>query len=181
MADEIVDLSYSERACESFSGEMRLLLIQNAGHGFKRREDILAMQAGRQFLLGREELLTVDVHLTGLKRETKGIDSVVTLPFDGVAVGPYFEGVIQSGAANVQKRRWYRPVEFCARYRIKGLDCSGQDCFVEICNRSTDGNRWTPEIRTDSEALSFLNGASCEAVVEGRKTGPIVHGFTEKP
>lgn len=102
---------------------------------------------------------------------------MVTLSFDGVAGGPYFQGVIQPGAADVQKRRWCRPVEFCARYRIKGSDCAGQDCFVEICNRSADGSHWTPEITTDSEVLAFLNGASCEAVVEGRKTGPIVHIF----
>ena len=74
-----------------------------------------------------------------------------------------------------------KPVEFCAQYTLRGVDLQGQSCTVEIANRTNDGTHWTPEIKTDSEALGFLNGAHCEAVLENRKTGPVVHVFAALP
>ena len=178
-ADRIVNFHYAERAKETFGERAQLLPVQGADHGFKKKEDALAIEAVRQFLSGRREVLTVDVRISKPSLVQHGLTSTLTIPFDGFAKGPYFEGVIQPGAQDVQKRRGMKCVEFCASYALRGVDQAGQGCTVEIQNRTTDGVHWTPTVKTDSTELSFLNGAPCEAVLESRKTGPIVHLYAE--
>ena len=180
-ADRVVDYAYSEKAEAAYGGNAQLFAIRNAGHGFRREEDAVAKETVRQFLAGRREVLTVDVRTSKPVLERKGLNSTLTIPFDGFAKGPFFEGVIQAGAQDVQKRKGMRPVEFCAQYSLRGVDVRGQSCTVEIVNRTADGTHWIPEVRTDSEELGFLNGAYCEAVLENRKTGPVVHIFTGLP
>lgn len=175
--DKIVDLSYSERACQCYGENASLFPVQGGGHGFTGKKDELATQVVGMFLKGKKEILTVDVRLTGAKLERKGLNSTLTLPFEGFARGSCFQGVVQSGAADVQKRRGLKPVAFCADYSMKGVDHSGQACTLRVINRTNDGKRWVPEIRTDSQALQHLNDAACEAILENRKTGPIVHIF----
>ena len=178
-ADRVVNYRYAERAQETYGEHAQLMPIQGADHGFKKKEDALAKEVVRQFLSGRREVLTVDVRIARPSFTQHGLSSTLTIPFDGFAKGPYFEGVIQPGAQDVQKRRSMKCVEFCASYALRGVDRAGQGCTVEIQNRTTDGVHWTPTVKTDSAELSFLNTASCEAVLESRKTGPIVHIYAE--
>ncbi len=102
---------------------------------------------------------------------------VRTLAFCGTAAGPQFSGEIQLDAADVQKRRWGKPVEFCARYAISGTDSTGAPCTVRVTNRTTDGTHWQPSLETDSPALAAWNGAELKAVLEQRRVGPVVHLF----
>ena len=183
-ADRIVSFSYAEKAFSAYqgrsTGSIQLLPIQSADHGFRNEQDELAKAAVQQFLLGRKEILTVDVRVAKPSLKREGFCSVLTIPFDGFAKGPYFEGVIQPGAQDVQKRRGMKCVDFCASYVLHGVDRAGQGCTVAIQNRTTDGGHWTPSVKTDSAELGFLNNASCEAVLESRKTGPIVHIYAKR-
>ena len=180
-ADKVVPPHYAEDALAVYqarpSGTAQLLRLTGAGHGFKPREDDLAFAVIEQFLAGRREILAVDVRLTKTTfRFEHGMD-VRTLAFCGTATGPQFSGEIQPGAADVQKRKWGRPVEFCARYAIKGRDSTGAPCTVRVTNRTTDGTHWQPSLETDSPALAAWNGAEVKAVLEQRRVGPVVHLF----
>ncbi len=174
--DNIVAPHYAENAQKAYNDAVNycdLAMIEGAGHGFRGRADKLAMDMVSQFVQGRRNVLTVDVKLTGHKLEKKGAYSTLTLPFTGNAVGNWFQGEIQPGAADVQKRYLWKTVHFCADYVIKGKDHTGASCQVHVVNEDT-GSGWKPTVTTDSEALSFLNGADCTAILENRKQGPVV-------
>ena len=128
---------------------------------------------------GMEEVLTVDVVLTGQEVTEHADHRLVHLPFVGEAVGALFKGTIQPGAADDQIHRNGKMESACADYVIAGTDCEGQACSVHVVNRSVDG-KWKPTVTTDSKALDFLNGADCAAVLEIRRQGPIVHIFTKR-
>lgn len=55
-ADRIVNVSYAEKAQEAYAkrqeGECRLQIIEGAGHGFKAKEDRIALPAVQRFLRG---------------------------------------------------------------------------------------------------------------------------------
>ncbi len=177
--DKIVAPHYAQKAQKAYC-DCDLAMIEGAGHGFRGRTDKLAMDMVSQFLQGRRNILTVDVTLTGHHLEKKGAYSTLTLPFTGKAISPWFQGEIQPGAADVQKRYLWKTVHFCADYIIKGADYTGAPCTVHIVNEDT-GSGWKPTVTTDSEALSFLNGADCTAILENRKQGPIVRIYCERP
>ena len=172
--DRIVNLSYSQKAAEEYGDNCTLKTIIGGGHGFKKAHDQIAIFHMKQFLKGKKEVLTVDVNLTGRKIERKGSKSIITLPFNGKASSPYFHGEIQDGAADVQEWAFLKMLKACADYRIKGKDFEGKDCEIHVVN-SNDGEKWKPVLKTDSEALSYLNEADCETILENRKKGPIVH------
>ena len=85
-SDRIVDISYSEKACKSFSGRAGLYPIANAGHGFWGNSRKQAMAVVYQFLSGREEVLRVDVSLSEIRKVRNGISSTWTIPFTGSAI-----------------------------------------------------------------------------------------------
>lgn len=176
--DKIVAPHYAQDAQKAYC-DCDLAMIEGAGHGFRGKTDALAMDMVSQFLQGRRNILSVDVQLTGHKLEKKGFYSTLTLPFTGTASGDWFCGEIQPGAADVQKRYLWKTVRFCADYIIKGTDYTGVLCQVHVVNEDT-GSGWKPTVTTDSEALSFLNGADCRAVLENRKKGPVVRIFCER-
>ena len=128
---------------------------------------------------GMEEVLRVDVVLTGCEVDENEERRLVHLPFVGNAVGELFTGEIQPGAADDQIHVGGKMVSACADYVIRGKDHTGAACSVHVVNRNKDG-AWKPTVTTDSEALNFLNGADCTAVLEVRKQGPIVHIFTKR-
>ena len=179
--DRVVDIAYSEMAATALadregSGEVHMVRVTGAGHGFIGKADDFAVQSVKQFLLGREEILTVDVRLIKPFRVVKeGSKTTVTLPFEGMARGNYFEGVIQPGAADVQERDGGTPVHFCADYTITGVDCAGAGCSIHVTNETDDGVHWQPTLTTDSRALAFLNETPAFCVFESRKGGPIIH------
>lgn len=173
-ADKIVDATYAKRAREAY-GERQCVLqmIEGGTHGFKRSADNAAMFGMKQFLLGKREVLTVDVRVTGRRMLERGWNNTVSLPFEGTCDGTYFKGTILPGAADVQRRNGLKAVEFTADYQLAGKDYTGANCKVHVVNRF-DGKRWVPRVTTDSAALDFLNHARCEAFLEQRKQGPVV-------
>ena len=172
--DRVVDLSYSEKAQKTYGDLCTLKKILGAGHGFRKAENDVALFHIKEFLKGKREILTVDVRLTGRKIEGKGKDKTITLPFEGSATGPSFYGEILEGAADVQHWTLFKMNRACADYKIKGIGPDGKECIIHVIN-SNDGTGWKPVLRTDSEALSYLNNADCETILENRKQGPIVH------
>lgn len=199
--DHVVKLSYAQKAWESYtrkgksapdpagdtasettgfipSAKCQLLVLEGAGHGFSARGDAAALFGVKQFLRGRTEILTIDVKISGRVVTRKGYYSQVVLPFEGKAKGPYFTGTILPGAADVQDRRGNQPVKFCADYTLKGRDYTGKECKIRILN-TYNGRCWMPAVTTDSKALSFLNSTVCDAVLENRKTGPIVRIYAK--
>ena len=174
--DRIVDISYAEKAAAAYGEHATLKTILDAGHGFRPEEDLVAMGFLAEFLQDRREILTIHVSLTGKQEAEEGELSVLTLPFEGFARGEYFRGIIEPGAADVQRRRGEEIVRFCADYRITGEDYAGHKCTIHVINVN-EGSGWKPQVTTDSEALSFLNGDQCSAVLEYRSIGPVVHIF----
>lgn len=128
---------------------------------------------------GMEEVLRVDVVLTGCDVKEEADHRLVHLPFVGSAIGELFAGEIQPGAADDQIHVNGKMQSACADYVIAGKDYTGESCSVHVINRN-QGSQWKPTVTTDSKALSFLNGADCFAVLEIRKQGPIVHIFAKR-
>lgn len=128
---------------------------------------------------GLEEVLRVDVVLTGCDVTEKPDCRLVHLPFVGNAVCELFTGEIQPGAADEQIHVNGKMQSACADYVIVGKDYTGESCSIHVVNRN-QGSQWKPTVTTDSKALDFFNGADCFAVLEIRKQGPIVHIFTKR-
>ncbi|QDH21190.1 DUF3237 domain-containing protein [Saccharibacillus brassicae] len=125
----------------------------------------------------REEVLTIRISTEeALRLENPQGDSVVMIPFRGQAAGPYFEGEVLPGGVDTQiiGQPGNRHT-LSARYMLQGTDRAGQRCELYIENNGSFGGvpeaegllfRTTPKIITNSETLSFLNGA--RLVGEGR-------------
>lgn len=179
--DNVVKLSYAREAQKAY-GEDRceLLEIHGAGHGFKKNADAVAINAAKEFMQDREEVLSIDVNLTGRKLVRKGLYSKLTLPFSGNAESKWFEGVVEPGASDVQERKGLKTTQFKADYVLSGKDCTGTPCKIHIVNIDV-GNGWKPTVSTDSRTLAFLNSSDCTAYLEQRKCGPIVHIYTQIP
>lgn len=141
--------------------------------------NLAAAEIARLKAAGLEEVLTVDVVLTGCEVTEEPDHRLVHLPFVGEAIGDLFKGNIQPGAADDQIHKNGQMESACADYMIVGADYTGESCSVHVVNQNRE-NQWKPTVTTDSKALAFLNGADCTAVLELRKQGPIVHIFTKK-
>ena len=177
-ADGIVDISYSKKAQAAYIKQRcSLMTLPRARHIFAPLRDKPARCGAAHFLEGRREILTIDVSLTKIIPELKGINSRLTIPFTGSAGGDFFKGSILPGACDVQQRKGFKTVSLCARYTIEGTDYTGAKCRIEIENLDM-GSGWKPTVHTDSEALAFLNSADCFALVKQRGLkGPLVRIF----
>ena len=142
-------------------------------------KDLAAKEIRALTSKGMEEVLRIDVVLTGCEVTEEAGEKKICLPFVGEAVGELFTGVIQPGAADNQLHREGKMVYACADYVICGKDYTGEDCTVHVVNESHGGG-WKPTVTATSKAMDFLNGAECGAVLEIRKQGPIVHIFTKR-
>ncbi len=179
--DKVVNPSYAEKAYEAFGKEnCDLIYISGAGHGFKGKAMKVAADITKEFLLDKREIINVDVKLTGHKLTRKGRYTKLVLPFEGTASSKWLYGTIEDGANDTQERKGYKPICFKADYVISGKDYLNAPCKVHVVNQN-DGTGWKPTVETDSEALSFLNSADCDAVLEDRKGGPIVRIFCQVP
>ena len=153
----------------------QLMLISGGSHGFllNRKHHSKSLFAVEEFLKGYTEVLTIDVQLTDMIRETRGLHTHLELPFTGTAKSPWFSGEIQEGAKDTQELTGLHTDSKCADYVIRGCDYTGAPCQVHVINRGS-GAQWKPTVTTDSKALSFLNGADCDALLKDRKCGPLV-------
>ena len=183
-SDAAVNVVNSRRAQAAYHSvkplRCQLAEITGANHGFVGHEDVHAMELVREFLQGGTNVLSVDVVLTGFTREEQGEETVLTLPFGGVIQTPFFSGMIQPGAVDIQRWRGREIVRLCADYVIKGTDYTGTSCQIHIINEDT-GSGWHPTVTTDSQALSFLNSAICTESLEQRRSGPVVRIFAKIP
>lgn len=183
-SDRAVNVINSRRAQAAYNSvkplRCQLAEITGADHGFRDLEDVHAMELVREFVRGGTNVLSVDVVLTDFIQEERGDETVLTLPFGGVIRTPFFSGMIQPGAADVQRWRGKEIIRLCADYIIKGTDYTGAPCQIHIVNEDT-GSGWHPTVTTDSKALSFLNGAECTESLEMRRVGPVVRIFTKLP
>ena len=175
--DSVVNYSYSVRAKENYApGQCHLHLIRNMGHGVNdgQRESVAACV--RQFLLGREELLTIRVFITHTESRKLKDCRENRIFFTGYCDTALFHGTVLPGGCDTQRYYPDGTKSICADYTLEGLDAEGKRCRVHIVNREVNG-QWKPTIDTDSEALSRLNRADATAVLEYAKEGPVVRIF----
>lgn len=170
-ADKIVNISYGRRAAETYS-HAEFVCLPGEVHGFTAQGKQRAAQLSYEFLQrvlsgdDREEILTIEVSLKRSSLRHEGLDNIMTVPFTGEAKSKWFCGTILPGAADVQRRRLWKTVRFCADYTLEGTDYAGEKCKIHIVNVD-EGHGWKPAVTTDSKALSFLNTADCRAVLQG--------------
>ncbi|MCR5160652.1 MAG: lysophospholipase [Lachnospiraceae bacterium] len=191
--DDIVKPSYSVEAYRNYrrmrggdpSEDCQLVMISGGNHGFfgrgSRAWDDYTEFAIRKFLEGKRLLLNVDVKLTNAEEEKIDGGRKVKLFFEGHSSGAWFRGDVVTPAFDEQIFYGKEPETCCADYVLAGKDFRGNACTVHVRNKMAPGkNRnwardWKPEVSTDSEALSFVNGLRCETYAEGRKMGPFIH------
>lgn len=132
----------------------------------------------------KEEVLTVDVVVTGAN-EVKGstAEACMTL-FEGTVDCDNFKGKILAGGVDTQQQCYGNARFLSARYMLEGVDCNGQSCHIYIENNGSfdkDGQIiTTPRIITDSSVLSYLETAKLSGTVEGTQRGVLIHIFCEK-
>lgn len=176
-SDGMVDYHYSVRAKEHYApGQCHLELIKGAGHGFSPEISAASHVSVRQFLLGKKEILTIDVRITGVEPRREGRESQQAVLFTGSSESEYFQGTILPGAEDVQDFEDGKIVRLRADYTLEGTDCEGRRCRIHIVNTNV-GEEWKPTVQTDSAALAFLNDADLTAALEGFEGGLTVRIF----
>ena len=137
--------------------------------------ETLADATGRLTKRGKRELITVDVTVKECREST--VEGVLyrELPFDGTFGGTLLSGVIGPGGVDRQIARPGAEPDICAAYDLIG-EKDGETVRIHVENRCR-GGRWKPTLMTTSLKLSWLNGLDCEAILEGRPKGPVVHIF----
>lgn len=131
----------------------------------------------------KEEVLTVSVHVTGM-REVKGTKGeAMLLFFGGEAEGPYFTGTVLPGGIDTQKQVYGEARSLSARYILEGTDCKGNACHIFIENNGTlqEEGEWAivPCIYTDSKELQFLEEAKLKGSITPQEGGVVIHIIRE--
>ena len=125
-SDSAVNVVNSRRAQAAYHSvrplRCQLAEITGANHGFRGTEDVHAMELVREFIRGGTNVLSVDVVLTGLDREEQGEETVLTIPFGGVIRTPFFTGMVQPGAADIQEGNAGHP-------SVRRLRCQGHGLY----------------------------------------------------
>lgn len=119
------------------------------------------------------DILRIQVSLTDRITVDGHAQQAILLPFTGQCTGPYFTGTILPGGADVQRRSPDGRLTLSARYALEGTDCAGKPCrlFIENTALSCPGEDTVthPTIRTDSEALRWLETAELTGRIESGK------------
>jgi len=118
---------------------------------------------------GCKEILTIGITINETPMHIQYGDSSVTmLPFGGHAKSKYFKGDVLPGAFDTQKT-FGKSTSLSARYVLEGIDCEGQKCRIFIENNATSDSQFTtPQILTDSKALSFLNNSKLIGMLDSK-------------
>lgn len=135
----------------------------------------LSEAAERLAKRGKKELFTVDVTVHECRETT--VEGVLyrELPFDGAFTGHLLSGTVAPGGVDRQVVRPGAEPEICAAYDLVG-EAEGETVRVHVENRNR-GGRWRPTLMTIAPSLSWLNALDCEAILEPRPQGPVVHIF----
>ena len=182
--DQVVDIAYGRRAAAVYE-HAEFVCLPGEIHGFTAEGRKKAAQLSYEFLTrvmendDRQEILTIRAQLKKPTMRHQGLDNIMTIPFSGEAESQWFTGTIQPGAADVQRRRLWKTIRFCADYTLQGTDCAGQPCTIHIVNVD-EGQGWKPTVQTDSKALDFLNRGNCRAVLQGHKDQLTVRIFAKR-
>ncbi|MCM1046790.1 MAG: lysophospholipase [Candidatus Gastranaerophilales bacterium] len=178
MRDMTVNYSYAVKLANHYGkGQCRLKLVRNAAHGFSEKLKESAMVTILNFLEGKEEILTIQVFITGREvLEQKGDYQESIVYFTGYCDNEYFKGAILPGAKDVQIRNGDESAVLRAEYTLHGTDCEGHACEISIVNQRK-GEFFYPQITTDSPALSYLNSEELIATLEGFENGLTVRIF----
>ena len=178
-ADETVHYNYSVEAQKSYElGQCHLQLVKEAGHHFTDKQKASVLVSIHEFLLGKKEVLTIDVRITGSEvRIEEGDDKQISISFTGSCECPYFKGEILQGAEDIQDYHEGKLVKVRAEYALEGVDYEGKRCIIHIVNQHVKGEL-KPTITTDSKALDFLNHADLTATLEGFTDGLTVRIFS---
>lgn len=180
MEDDVVNYSYAIRAKENYQqGQCQLQLIRSFGHGFREGQQESAISSIRQFLAGREEILTIRVVITYIESVVEGEDTKQDIYFTGYCDTRYFQGAIIPEGCDKQEYHRETQTKIRAEYTLVGRDMSGEICSVHITNQK-GGEDWKPVIKTDSAALAWMNHADLTAVLEGDDRGLTVRVFAGK-
>lgn len=178
--DEVVNDRYAVRLRKELGQhKCHLKLIKGAGHIYEEGLWGAMLENMEEFLLDREEILNIDVHIHDVKEEKAGDMTEVRIYFGGSCSTPYFNGKIIGEGVDVQKYRKDEQISICADYTLSGYDQDGRKCKLHIVN-TRDGARFSPKIETDSVALKFLSNQRCTAVLEGFEGGLTVRVFAER-
>ena len=116
-----------------------------------------------------EEILKIKVQLDDIFEVEGKNGSARMIAFSGEADGPYFSGKILPHGVDTQKSEAGKPLQLSARYMLEGIDCTGKQCclFIENNGEEAGGQIVTkPRIYTDSESLSWMEGAALCGTVE---------------
>ncbi len=107
----------------------------------------------------------------------EGKDKVMIIPFSAKTHGKFFTGETVINGTDTQIRDSQGTLSIAARYILKGKDFTGQDCFIYIENKGSSIDSCIPQIKTDSEALSFLSNEKLFSEIEGKEGGVIIKIF----
>lgn len=121
------------------------------------------------------EILRIQIQLG----ETLALDSptagVRMIPFTGFCESTVFKGNVLPGGMDTQMFPTPDRGTLSARYMLEGVDETGQNCKLFIDNSAVmQAGRETvtfPRIKTDSEALRWLETADLQGRIEGRENG----------
>ena len=81
-----------------------------------------------------EEVLNINIDLLPAKVRYEGLYNIRTIPFTGEVCNSFFKGKVLPGARDVQIRKLWKKIRFCADYTLEGTDCAGQKCKIHIIN-----------------------------------------------
>lgn len=116
------------------------------------------------------EILRIKVYLTGNITVDGHREKAVMLPFTGECDSPLFKGRILPGGVDTQRIYPDGSGTLSARYTLEGVDDQGKPCRLFIENAAVmDGDVEMvtyPTIRTDSEALRWLETADLTGRIE---------------
>lgn len=130
--------------------------------------------------MSKKLILTVNVRTYAAEVLESHSTRVVMIPFDGEAVGEYFDGktVCQGYDTQITTDGVF---SLSARYMLEGTDYNGKKCRLFIENNGTSMDNCKPTIYTDSKALSFLEDAELSSVAECAEDGVIIRFYMEMP
>ena len=130
----------------------------------------------RQFLSGREEILTIRVVITRCESVEENDMSKCDVYFTGYCDTRYFQGAIVPEGCDKQEYVAGKQPKLRAEYTLLGNDYNGENCSLHIVNQ-WDKDEWRPVITTKAPSLAWLNDADLTAVLEFGKGGLIVRVF----
>ncbi|MCH5192433.1 MAG: DUF3237 family protein [Oscillospiraceae bacterium] len=123
------------------------------------------------------KLFDVYVDITDTIGVKGKLHNICMLSFTGEAKGRYFNGRVIGTGVDTQNISKDGRMLLSARYMLEGKDIDGNECRCFIENNGSFDGGFTPELVTDSPALSEFEGVGLKAEIETKENGVIVSIF----